>query len=97
MSRHAVYHGLLKRQPDPSPPPVTDERPGERPGGTRVRCPRCGWEPGKHDKWMCHCLHAWNTFETRGVCPACGRRWEETQCPRCLAWSRHEDWYVEDA
>jgi len=38
----------------------------------------------------------WNTFDTRGVCPACGREWQETQCRRCDAWSRHEDWYVEE-
>jgi hypothetical protein len=45
---------------------------------------------------MCLCLHVWNTFDTRGVCPACGREWSETQCLRCKAWSRHEDWYVEE-
>ena len=33
----------------------------------------------------------------RGVCPACGREWRETQCRRCSAWSPHEDWYVDDS
>jgi len=37
----------------------------------------------------------WNTFETRGACPACGRAWRETQC-RCLAWSPHDEWYAEE-
>jgi predicted amidophosphoribosyltransferase len=45
---------------------------------------------------MCLCLYVWNTFDTRGVCPACGREWSQTQCPRCKAWSRHEDWYTEE-
>ena len=45
---------------------------------------------------MCVCEHIWNTFETRGVCPECGHQWEETQCLRCTAWSRHEDWYAEE-
>ena len=74
-----------------------DESPRTRHGGSRIRCPRCAWEPGREDLWMCTCLHLWNTFETRGICPACGREWKETQCPRCSAWSPHEDWYVDDS
>ncbi len=35
----------------------------------------------------------WNTFETRGRCPACAKRWALTQCLRCHALSPHEDWY----
>jgi hypothetical protein len=45
---------------------------------------------------MCLCQHAWNTFETRGVCPSCGRKWAKTQCLRCHEWSLHEDWYEEE-
>ena len=45
---------------------------------------------------MCQCLHVWNTFDTRGVCPACGHEWKETQCLRCKAWSKHDDWYAEE-
>ena len=37
--------------------------------------------------WACACLHAWNTFDTGGVCPACQRQWLETQCPQCDTWS----------
>jgi hypothetical protein len=65
-------------------------------GGGRIRCPRCGWQPRRHDRWSCNCGHLWNTFETRGVCPACGRVWRETQCLRCHEWSPHEAWYVRD-
>jgi hypothetical protein len=67
------------------------------PGGSRIRCPHCGWEPRREDKWACACLHEWNTFETGGVCPACQRQWVETQCPKCDAWSKHLEWYVDDA
>jgi len=88
---------LLKGEPDRLGPPDTREGSRERSDGTRIRCPACAWEPGPHDRWMCHCLHAWNTFETRGVCPGCGHQWLHTACPRCKTWSLHEDWYVKDA
>lgn len=66
-------------------------------GGRRIRCPRCAWEPRRHDTWACSCLHVWNTFETGGVCPACQRQWHDTQCPKCDAWSPHLAWYVDEA
>jgi len=83
--------------------PVDPEREGS--GGTeteatdrdrrkRIRCPRCGFEPRATDLWQCACAHAWNTFETTGLCPACGKQWNDTQCLRCGEWSRHRDWYV---
>jgi hypothetical protein len=65
-------------------------------GGQGVRCPKCGWCPGPRDVWQCSCGCVWNTFQTRGVCPECGHAWQDTQCLRCMGWSRHEDWYVED-
>ena len=74
--------------------PAADD--ADTPHGSRIRCPRCAWEPGRGDVWSCHCGHTWNTFETRGVCPGCGHVWRETQCPRCSAWSPHESWYVVD-
>jgi hypothetical protein len=77
--------------------PVIRDRPADDTGGPRIRCPRCAWEPSRHDAWACSCLHVWNTFETGGVCPACGRQWQETQCPKCDAWSPHLAWYVEEA
>jgi hypothetical protein len=61
--------------------------------GPRIRCPRCGWEPERDSRWSCTCLHSWNTFDTEGLCPACGRQWAETQCLRCHQWSPHREWY----
>jgi hypothetical protein len=37
----------------------------------------------------------WNTFDTGGVCPDCGKVWTETQCLSCHRWSRHRAWYRE--
>ena len=64
----------------------------------KIYCPRCAWEPGPHDRWMClpECGTVWNTFETGGKCPGCGRRWTETCCLACARWSPHEDWYHDD-
>ncbi len=70
----------------------------------RIRCPRCGYEPNRRDRWSCTarlasgelCLESWNTFATRGVCPACTHRYLRTQCVRCGGWSLHEDWYTDE-
>jgi hypothetical protein len=62
----------------------------------RIRCPKCLWEPERDSLWMCTCLFAWNTFETGGRCPACGKQWTETCCLRCHRWSPHLDWYADD-
>lgn len=84
---------LLKDEPNTTGAPGS-EGDSELDGrGPRIRCPKCRWEPSRDDQWQCSCLHLWNTFETRGVCPACGRKWADTQCPRCILWSPHEDWY----
>ena len=77
--------------------PGVRDTPDDETGGARIRCPRCAWQPGRHEKWTCDCGHDWNTFETGGVCPACQRQWLETQCPRCDTWSPHLAWYVDDA
>jgi hypothetical protein len=87
-------HGLRERSPRPRVDvPRPSDGTGVDHGGGRIRCPQCRWQPGRGDRWSCDCSHTWNTFDTRGVCPACGRVWTETQCPRCLEWSRHDDWY----
>lgn len=62
----------------------------------RIRCPKCNWEPGKRDRWGCSCGHGWNTFDTAGLCPACGKQWADTQCLRCHQWSKHVDWYEDE-
>lgn len=76
----------------------TDRKTSSESGTSRreIRCPRCAWTPGKHDRWMCACGHAWNTFDTRGICPACDAKWRDTQCLKCHAWSAHEAWYVDE-
>jgi len=77
------------------PPRVHDET-GARSGKPHIRCPACAWEPRQDDFWSCVCLYSWHTFDTGGVCPSCDRRWTETQCLKCHAWSRHLDWYTDD-
>jgi hypothetical protein len=64
-------------------------------GNQGIRCPNCKWKPSKHDMWGCApgCGYYWNTFETRGECPSCGKRWAKTQCTRCGTWSDHDAWY----
>ncbi len=62
-------------------------------------CPRCDWRPTLSAQWMCTCGHKWNVFETRGVCPECGKAWPLTQCTPvhgCGEWSDHEEWYHEE-
>lgn len=80
--------GFVLRRPDVKT--KTDE-----PSHTRIRCPMCGWEPSKSDHWSCEpgCGHVWNTFETRGRCPGCDKKWFLTACLRCSQWSPHENWY----
>lgn len=89
---------MLQRRwstPTPTVTPHADDITGNR--RLRIRCPRCAWQPRQHDRWSCLCDHVWNTFDTGGVCPACGKIWEQTQCLRCHEFSRHDAWYVWDA
>jgi predicted amidophosphoribosyltransferase len=81
--------GLLFRRAPRTRPEADDT------GTLRIRCPLCSWEPGPRDRWMCSpgCGHLWNTFDTRGVCPACAKHWLHTACHACSAWSLHEAWY----
>lgn len=86
---------LDRRSLVPPEAPVKEQEPsqGGRDGHRRIRCPRCGWEPKPQDRWSCLCGHAWNTFDTRGVCPRCRYVWDDTCCLSCHRWSRHDDWY----
>ena len=72
-------------------------RPATTPAARGSGARRARGSRRRDDKWICACLHEWNTFETGGVCPACQRQWLETQCPRCDTWSPHLAWYVDDA
>ncbi len=65
-------------------------------GDRKIRCPKCAWSPERKDRWSCVCGHSWNTFDTRGICPACDAAWADTACPQCHAWSPHERWYADD-
>jgi hypothetical protein len=84
-----------------------DQAEGEDPDQGRIRCPLCRWRPDAGSSWKCgDCAHpeyffggcgaAWNTFDTRGLCPGCGHQWRWTACLSCGNWSLHEDWYAKD-
>jgi len=64
---------------------------------SEIFCPKCAYRPQATDRWICEaaCRCVWNTFDTRGVCPQCGKNWEDTACPQCHAWSPHKEWYHE--
>jgi len=73
---------------------VLEDEDDDASGKGRIRCPRCGWQPGSSDLWMCRCGCRWNTFDTGGRCPDCGRVWRETQCLLCCEWSPHAAWHA---
>jgi hypothetical protein len=66
----------------------------------RIRCPKCDWEPDESCRWLCDvCSTKWNTFDTHGECPGCGKVYKETSCfarkGGCGQMSLHDDWYEE--
>lgn len=63
-----------------------------------IACPKCDWRPRATSRWICSpgCNEVWNTFDTHGICPGCGKGWQETMCLACKRWSDHEDWYHDD-
>ncbi len=79
---------MLDAPPDTKRAPPKDPYQG-------IRCPKCFWRPVASSRWMCRqpCFHVWNTFDTRGKCPACQYQWQDTQCLACSRMSPHEDWY----
>jgi hypothetical protein len=68
----------------------------DNPLDPRIRCPKCQWRPEADARWSCRCRHLWNTFETRGLCPACGYQWTATACLRCGQMSPHSEWYAKE-
>ncbi|MDB5091200.1 MAG: hypothetical protein JWR09_5194 [Mucilaginibacter sp.] len=66
----------------------------------RIRCPECNWEPDDSCRWKCSvCKNVWDTFTTKGKCPACDKVYTETICLKsrggCGQISTHADWYEE--
>jgi anaerobic ribonucleoside-triphosphate reductase len=60
-----------------------------------ILCPHCDYRPVAEDRWSCmpSCGTSFHTFWTRALCPGCGWRWAQTQCPHCGELSQHEHWY----
>jgi len=66
----------------------------------KIACPKCSWEPDGGAYWACtKCGCSWNTFDTRGKCPSCGKQYHNTQCigyrGGCDKMSPHLDWYTD--
>lgn len=64
----------------------------------RIRCPKCDWEPDEGCRWICDaCGTRWNTFNTHGQCPGCGKVFKDTGCSKskggCGQMSPNADWY----
>ena len=66
---------------------VGDEKQPDN-SGPRLRCPLCGWVPGRNDRWACNCGHWWNTFDTGGACPDCLYQWTTTHSVQCVTAGR---------
>jgi predicted amidophosphoribosyltransferase len=47
-------------------------------------CPTCQQPPIIGPLWRCaQCGQAFDTFESRGICPHCGAQFATTRCPEC--------------
>lgn len=47
-------------------------------------CPSCKAAPPIGDVWGCgNCGHRFDTFQSKGVCPACGAQFPATRCMEC--------------
>ncbi len=58
-------------------------------------CPSCKTPPPVGAFWGCgKCRKAFDTFETRAVCPHCGTQFATTSCPECGNLSPISDWVV---
>jgi hypothetical protein len=57
-------------------------------------CPGCGTGPPLGPCWVCeHCETRFDTFATRGKCPACGAWYLETTCPHCRTTHHVDRWF----
>jgi citrate lyase gamma subunit len=71
----------------------TEEQENVAQSGSKIRCPLCGWQPVPGSVWTCSCGNTWDTFQTGGICPACLKQWDTTDCLGCSRTSPHSDWY----
>jgi len=56
-------------------------------------CPACKTAPPLGDFWKCgRCGQAFDTFQTRGVCPNCAAQYPVTTCLDCGAQSPMSEW-----
>jgi Zn-dependent protease len=56
-------------------------------------CPSCGAAPPIGALWVCGgCRQAFDTFETRAVCPQCGAQFAATRCVDCGSFHPIADW-----
>jgi Zn-dependent protease len=57
-------------------------------------CPSCHANPPSGPFWLCeHCATRFDTFTTRGKCPACGAWYLDTTCPHCRARHHIDRWF----
>jgi hypothetical protein len=64
------------------------------PRHTHCACPACGTPPPCGQFWSCeHCHERFDTFATRGKCPACGAWYLDTTCPHCRATNHIDRWF----
>jgi hypothetical protein len=106
--RIAAVFSLFQKSLTPDKTTDTDVKPEEEGlDYSRIRCPLCKWQPQASSRWYCvdcgypeyffdSCGTAWNTFDTRGICPGCAHQWRWTACLYCAGWSLHEEWYTEE-
>lgn len=58
-------------------------------------CPRCETAPPLGDFWKCgRCGQAFDTFQTRAVCPHCGAQFAVTKCLDCGGLNPISEWMV---
>jgi Zn-dependent protease len=58
-------------------------------------CPNCHEGPPRGPYWECeHCSTRFDTFQTRGKCPACGAWYLDTTCPYCRAEHHVDRWFA---
>jgi Zn-dependent protease len=60
-------------------------------------CPMCRQHPPRGPYWGCPCGARFDTFDTRGTCPACGRGFNTTVCPCCQQSTALNLWYPQNA